>query len=553
MNILDMKRKLLPLSGYMGGGGDSGGGGSSTSTSYNTNIPEYARPFVETMLGTAQQQVYEYGPSDAVYEDVPVYAEQGYSDPRSGIKPAKVQIGTERKLVSGSGEMVPKGMKAYKPFSEDPSKYFAGPSDLQTGARLAAQNMGVIPETMQATGYANAAGQGGLDSAGRAYGYGNAGFQSGQQGQQIGTQGGGYYGGMGAGYGQQGAGYGAQAADVGQMGLRAEQYGRNVSSQAEKYARQAANAQRNYAAQATNPAAYQQYMSPYMQNVVDVQNQAAQRNADIASTQRGAQFARAGAYGGSRQAIENAEANRALQTTMNVNQAQGLQNAYGQAQQNLQYGAGLGLQGLQGAQQGLGTALQGGQLGLSGIGTALQGLQGGMQGSGLGIQGAQAGLQGVDRQLAGTAQGMQGAGMGLQGVSGAQAGYGLANQAAGQLGQLGQNIYGQQVGNINLQNQLGAQQQQEQQAILNQQIQNYATAQQYPMMQLSNMSNLLRGMPMQSTTVQGYQAQPNAMSQLGGLGLTAAGIAGLGKAKGGRIKEKKRPAGLAELALSRMV
>jgi hypothetical protein len=99
---------------------------------------------------------------------------------------------------------------------------------------------------------------------------------------------------------------------------------------------------------------------------------------------------------------------------------------------------------------------------------------------------------------------------------------------------------------------MGGQQQQEQQNILNQQIQNYATAQQYPMMQLSNMSNLLRGMPMQSTTVQGYQAQPNAMSQLGGLGLTGAAIAGLGKAKGGQIKEKKRPAGLAELALSRM-
>jgi hypothetical protein len=329
------------------------------------------------------------------------------------------------------------------------------------------------------------------------------------------------------------------------MGLRAERTGQQIGNQAQQYARQAANAQQRYAAQATNPAAYQQYMSPYMQDVVDVQNQVAQRNADIASTQRGAQFARAGAYGGSRQAIENAEANRALQSTMNANQAQGLQNAYGQAQQNLQYGANLGLQGLQGAQQGLGTALQGGQLGLSGIGTALQGLQGGMQGAGVG-------LSGVDRQLAGTAQGMQGAGMGLQGVSGAQAGYGLANQAAGQLGQLGQNIYGQQVGNINLQNQLGGQQQQEQQAILNQQIQNYATAQQYPMMQLSNMSNLLRGMPMQSTTVQGYQAQPNALSQLGGLGLTGAAISGLGKAKGGRIKENKRPAGLAELALMKM-
>ena len=123
------------------------------------------------------------------------------------------------------------------------------------------------------------------------------------------------------------------------------------------------------------------------------------------------------------------------------------------------------------------------------------------------------------------------------------------------MGQLGQTQYGQQVGNIELQNRLGGQQQQQQQAILNQQIQDYAMAQQYPMMQLGNMSNLLRGLPMQSTTVQNYQAQPNALTQLGGLGLTAAGIAGMtgiGKAKGGQIKEKKRPAGLAELALSKM-
>jgi hypothetical protein len=127
-----------------------------------------------------------------------------------------------------------------------------------------------------------------------------------------------------------------------------------------------------------------------------------------------------------------------------------------------------------------------------------------------------------------------------------------ALQGAGALGQLGQTQYGQQVGNIELQNKLGGQQQQQQQAILNQQIQNYATQQQYPMMQLANMSNLLRGLPMQSTTVQGYQAQPNALSQLGGLGLTGAAIAGMGKAKGGQVKAKKRPAGLAELALSKM-
>jgi hypothetical protein len=141
-----------------------------------------------------------------------------------------------------------------------------------------------------------------------------------------------------------------------------------------------------------------------------------------------------------------------------------------------------------------------------------------------------------------------GANLGMQGLQ-------AANQAAGTLGNLGQNQYQQAMGINQLQNQYGTQQQQQQQAILNQQIQNYATAQQYPMMQLGNLSNLLRGLPMQSTTVQGYQASPNLMTQLGGLGLTTAGIAGkLGK-KGGQPKDfekDQRPAGLAELALSRM-
>ena len=110
---------------------------------------------------------------------------------------------------------------------------------------------------------------------------------------------------------------------------------------------------------------------------------------------------------------------------------------------------------------------------------------------------------------------------------------------------------GQQQSIAGLQNQYGGQQQAQQQSILNQQIQNYATQQQYPMMQLANMSNLLRGLPMQASTTQGYQAAPSTMSQLGGLGLTAAGIAGK-MAQGGHIKTKKRPAGLAELALSKM-
>lgn len=84
----------------------------------------------------------------------------------------------------------------------------------------------------------------------------------------------------------------------------------------------------------------------------------------------------------------------------------------------------------------------------------------------------------------------------------------------------------QNLGINQLQNQYGAQQQGMEQSKINQQIQNYATQQQYPMMQLANMSNLLRGLPMQASTTQGYQASPSAVSQIAGLG--TAGIAGLG-------------------------
>jgi hypothetical protein len=48
-----------------------------------------------------------------------------------------------------------------------------------------------------------------------------------------------------------------------------------------------------------------------------------------------------------------------------------------------------------------------------------------------------------------------------------------------------------------------------------------------------------------------YAQQPSQMSQLAGLGLGAYGASRLMK-KGGKVKEDKRPAGLAELALSKM-
>jgi len=111
----------------------------------------------------------------------------------------------------------------------------------------------------------------------------------------------------------------------------------------------ALGAGQNYMNMATNPGATQAFMSPYQQGVIDVAQRNAMRNADIAGQARNAAAVKAGAFGGSRQAIENAEANRNLQQQLSDIQTQGLQSAYDKAQQNMQYGSNLGLQGAQAA------------------------------------------------------------------------------------------------------------------------------------------------------------------------------------------------------------
>jgi len=98
-------------------------------------------------------------------------------------------------------------------------------------------------------------------------------------------------------------------------------------------------------------------------------------------------------------------------------------------------------------------------------------------------------------------------------------GYGQALQGANTLGQLGQQQYGQEMGLLGQQAAVGKQQQDYEQSRLNQLIQNYATEQQYPFIQLGTLSNMLRGLPMQASTTQLYQAQPSMASQMaGGIG-----------------------------------
>jgi len=101
-----------------------------------------------------------------------------------------------------------------------------------------------------------------------------------------------------------------------------------------------------YQQMATDPSQIQQYMSPYMQNVVDIQQREAQRQADIAATQRGSQAVRAGAFGGTRAQFADIEANRNLAQQKGDIQALGLQKGFEAAQQAQQFGADLGLRGL---------------------------------------------------------------------------------------------------------------------------------------------------------------------------------------------------------------
>jgi len=224
------------------GGGSGGGGQPTQNTTYSTNVPEYARPYVENMLESTQKQI--------------------YTDDMAGFRP-------------------------YRPYSTDVNNYFAGFSPMQQQAQQATANLQTPGQYGTATGLAGMSGMGGLGLAGQM-----------------------------AGAGQQ------------------------------------------YAQQAQNPMAIQGYMSPYMQNVVDYQKSQALRDYQMAAPMRARAAVGAGAFGGSRQAIESAEAQRNLMSQLQGIEAQGRQGAFQQAQQAQQFGANLGLQGQQGALGGLGAATQ---------------------------------------------------------------------------------------------------------------------------------------------------------------------------------------------------
>jgi hypothetical protein len=284
----------------------------------------------------------------------------------------------------------------------------------------------------------------------------------------------------------------------------------------------------------TQPSTQDRYMSPYMRNVVARQQADAQRQSDIASQIQGAQAARSGAFGGSGDYLMRSQARNNLARQQGDIFAQGQQAAFTQGQQQFNQEQAARLQANLANQQ-------------AGLQVGGQNLQ-----AKLGVQQLGAG-QDLQAQLANQNQLMQaqqlaeqsrqyGAGLGLQGLQTALTG-------AGQLGSLGQNQFGQQMGINQLQNQYGTQQQQQVQNVLNNQYQDYLGFQNYPYKQLGFMSDMLRGLPLtqQSSTI--YSQAPSMVSQVAGLGTAALGASKL-FAKGGAVDDA--PAGLADLAIYNM-
>ena len=448
---------------FYGGGAPSGQ--SSTVTNQAT-IPDELKPYISTYMGAAEKQLYQKNAEGEV----------------TGFQPYKAYGAT----FDAQGNQT-----AY-----DPSKGIAGFDPMQVQGYNAAKGLSTGNTFGTATGMATGAGQGMMGSAGTALGYGAQGQAIGQQGAANAANQAGSQIGQAGGYGAQGAGIGMAAA--GQAG-------------------QGYNAQGNFANQITNPGTTAAYMSPYMQNVVNQQIGAANRQYDITGSQEMANASRANAFGGSREALMAAENERARNTAIGDIQAKGLQSAFTEAQNQQQFGANLGIQGLN---------------------AGTNAMQAGIQGAQTGIQGVGAQTAASNMQLAGNAQALQGNAQALEGVRTAQAGYTGADQAAGTLGNLGTQDLAAQQSIIKTQEDLGAQARARDQAIKDQAMLDYANAHNKPMQDISTMSNLVRGTPLNSSTTTTYSANPSGLSTALGAAATGIGAYGALKANGGVIEDK---------------
>ena len=225
-----------------------------------------------------------------------------------------------------------------------------------------------------------------------------------------------------------------------------------------------------------------QYMSPYQQNVTDVQLDEARRQADIRRNQQALGSIKTGTFGGGRQALMASEADRDLARQLGEIQATGSQAAFENAQK--QFGADRTAQ----------------------MAAEQQNLQADMEQRRLGQQGEQFAV-GVQKDI-----GMQGLGMGLEGA--AKTGTMAAQEQKSNLERL------------KAQATSAAEVQALDQEIANIDYQIFREEEDYQRKLLQFQSDILRGNAgALGSTVTSYAPAPSMASQLAGLGIAGVGLA----------------------------
>lgn len=240
------------------------------------------------------------------------------------------------------------------------------------------------------------------------------------------------------------------------------------------------------------PGITQAYMSPYQQAVSDIEKREALRQSTLLGQGLQAQAARQGAFGGTRQALQEAERQRNLLTQMGDIQTRGGQAAYDRALQqfNVENQAMLEAQRLGETSRQFGANL---------------------------------GLQANQQQIA----------------------------AAQLMRDLGASQFGQQEAAMKARAEYGALQQQRQQQILDQQYQDFLNQQADQYRKLSFMSDILRGGPLTQSTEQRFTAPPSPFA-LAGLGIGALGLRQLSRSKEGGLTKSYANGGLVGIAVDQL-
>ena len=273
-----------------------------------------------------------------------------------------------------------------------------------------------------------------------------------------------------------------------------------------------------------------QYMSPYMQSVVDVQKQQAQLDFDRMQAARDAAAVQAGAFGGSRQAVGDYLAQEGLARQMGDIQATGQQQAFEQAARMFgeDRAAQMEMERLRGAELARVQAGRAGELGrvqtgeageLARVQAARAGELGRVQqaieqsrqfGAGQALAAEQAAMQGAG-QLGTMAQGLGGLGMNVGQLGQSLAGLGERQRAA--------DIQGAQ-----LLEAVGRDIRAEDQGRLDLAYEDFQRQRDYPIQQYERMAGILRGVPVTPNVEQQRMVSYNPIQQALGAGISALGL-----------------------------